>query len=566
MDRIGDRLLREGRIDDAQLTDALRRQRAEGGYLGQHLLESGSLDRPELYGALARQWELALRDLVREPPQPGFATDGEIVETAALGWVACGPGASRALVVATTVRPGPDLLDEVAERYPGWRLELVACTQRDLDHVAAAARRRSVRGSGAGSWRGPVARPVGSVRPAGPALMAALAAAVLLLVPVGVVAVLAAAMSLLFLLATLALVTSAVRAALRRRPGGATSDALLPVYSVLVRLAGGSRAAGRAMANLAALDYPAAKLDVLLLVAEDDVATQAGIRRAAPPDWVRVVPIAGDRFARRELAHDDGLALAHGRYVVAYAEDEVPAPDQLRSAVAAFEGDLDEQLDPHLPDTDGRPPLGVLDVQHRLWRHRRTLLTGLAEVDGALLLDDTAATTPGADVRRTERTSVHAHLPLLRRLGGWAVLGTDLPGSVRVATLASSSTRSRELGADDWLTARATTYTAALGGARAGRGALTVFLPYAVALLALAALALRDGLGAPGAGAAVLAVATGLGLAVLAAVGLTARRHGLATAARALLLPVHWTMQSAAAWAAVVQVARRRSAGRPASP
>ncbi|MFJ9312772.1 hypothetical protein ACIRN4_01160 [Pimelobacter simplex] len=557
MNRIGHRLLRAGRIDDVQLATALRRQSDEGGYLGQHLLESGAIDRLALYDALARQWELAPRDLVAEPPVPGFTTDAEIAETVGLGWVACGREASSgALVVATTVRPGPDLLDEIVERYPGWRVELVACTQRDLDHVAAAARRRSVRGGRDRSGGVPV------VRASGPLLLAAVATAALVVAPVAAVTAVAVVASLLFALASLALVASALGAALRRRPDPATPDSPLPLYSVLVRLTGGPRAAGRALANLAALDYPTAKLDVLLLVAEDDASTRAGIRRAAPPDWVRVVPVAADRFASRELAHDDGLALAHGRYVVAYAEDEVPAPDQLRSAVAAFEGDLDRQLDPHLAHADARPPLGVLDVQHRLWRHRRTLLTGLAEVDGALLLDDTAATTPGADVRRTDRTSVHAHLPLLRRLGGWSALGTDLPDAVRVATLASSSTRSRELSAGDWLTARATTYAAALRGSRAARGALAVFLPYAVALFSLLALAARGHPAVP----ATVALATGLGVAVLAATVLTARRHGAATAARALLLPGHWTMQSIAAWAAALVVVRPRAAARPASP
>ncbi|XBB65724.1 hypothetical protein ABFU82_16585 [Nocardioides sp. WV_118_6] len=546
MNRIGSRLVREGSINGDQLAAALARQHEEGGYLGQHLLDGGFIDRPELYDALARQWDLTPRDLVLDPPEPGFSTDAEIAETIALGWVACGRDpASGALVVATTVRPGPDLLDEVRERYPGLDVDLVVCTQRDLDHVAAAVRRRAVAGGGTPLVDG---RP--GVPPAPPSwprlvLLVVLALAAFLLAPLGVVAAVAVVSSVVFALGTVLLVTRAVRRDLRGRlRSGGESDALLPAYSVLVRLTAPSSVA-RVLDNLAAIDYPHAKLDVLLLVAEDDDATRTAIGRAAPPDRVRVVPVAGERFARRDLAHDDGLALARGRYVVAYEEDETPAPDQLRRAVTAFETDLALLLD-HAED---RPPLGILDVRHRLWRHRRALLCGLAEVDGALLLDDPEAMAARA---AEDRTSVHAHLPLLRRLGGWPALGADLTASVGRASLASSSVRSREVGTGEWLALRATTYAAGPSGSR---GPALLFLAYPVALLSLIGLAVRSPSGSGlAATIAALALAGGLALAVITALAITGRRHGPALAVRAGVLPVHWVMQSVAAWTALGRV------------
>jgi cellulose synthase/poly-beta-1,6-N-acetylglucosamine synthase-like glycosyltransferase len=90
------------------------------------------------------------------------------------------------------------------------------------------------------------------------------------------------------------------------------------------------------VAALRALDYPVAKLEVLLVLEADDLATQAAVLDVALPAHFRVllVPCAEPRTKPKAL--DYALQFTRGDYIVVYDAEDRPERDQLRRAWEAF--------------------------------------------------------------------------------------------------------------------------------------------------------------------------------------------------------------------------------------
>ena len=136
------------------------------------------------------------------------------------------------------------------------------------------------------------------------------------------------------------LMVSASGLALTARDSPPLSDAALPVYSVLVPLSKEADVLPELLEALRALDYPRAKLDVLLLIEPEDLPTRAALETACLPPWVRVVfgPVGGD-LRTKPRALNIGLLAARGDLLTVYDAEDTPAPDQLRRAAAWFDAD-----------------------------------------------------------------------------------------------------------------------------------------------------------------------------------------------------------------------------------
>lgn len=119
--------------------------------------------------------------------------------------------------------------------------------------------------------------------------------------------------------------------------GGRMDDASLPVYTVLVALYREAEVLPGLVQALAALDYPAAKLQILLALEGDDLETR---RVAETLDLqgnvaIVIVPDRGPRTKPKALNY--ALGLARGEFVVVYDAEDLPQPDQLRRALALFQ-------------------------------------------------------------------------------------------------------------------------------------------------------------------------------------------------------------------------------------
>ena len=80
---------------------------------------------------------------------------------------------------------------------------------------------------------------------------------------------------------TFRLAAPVIAAPVTAEPVDLLADAALPVYTVLVALHREAAVVPRLIQGLAALDYPAAKLDIKLLIEADDPETAAALARIA---------------------------------------------------------------------------------------------------------------------------------------------------------------------------------------------------------------------------------------------------------------------------------------------
>lgn len=110
----------------------------------------------------------------------------------------------------------------------------------------------------------------------------------------------------------------------------------LPLYTVLVALAREAAIVPDLLDALERLDYPAAKLDIKLLVEADDRETLGALALRPPRPGIEVLklPPGGPRTKPRAL--NAGLLAARGRFLTVFDAEDRPEPDQLRRALDAF--------------------------------------------------------------------------------------------------------------------------------------------------------------------------------------------------------------------------------------
>ncbi|MCL4768370.1 MAG: glycosyltransferase [Hyphomicrobiaceae bacterium] len=113
-------------------------------------------------------------------------------------------------------------------------------------------------------------------------------------------------------------------------------DADLPVYSVLIPMFRESQVLPDLVTAISALDYPTAKLDVLLVLESVDAETRRVAASLELPGFMRVIEVPDSQPRTKPKALNYALQFARGDYVVVYDAEDVPEPDQLRRAIAGF--------------------------------------------------------------------------------------------------------------------------------------------------------------------------------------------------------------------------------------
>ena len=110
----------------------------------------------------------------------------------------------------------------------------------------------------------------------------------------------------------------------------------LPGYTVLVPAYGEPEVVGQLLASMRAMDYPAEKLQVLLLLEEDDAPTIEAAHAAGVSDVATVIEVPAAEPRTKPKACNYGLHFATGDIVTIYDAEDTPDPLQLRRVVAAF--------------------------------------------------------------------------------------------------------------------------------------------------------------------------------------------------------------------------------------
>lgn len=131
-----------------------------------------------------------------------------------------------------------------------------------------------------------------------------------------------------------------------RPPRGAAPllpDEALPVYSVLVPTFRETAILDQLIRALLSLDYPADRLDIKLILEEEDTQMHRAVAGLALPPRFEVIVVPGGKPQTKPRALNYALQFARGSLVTIYDAEDIPDWQQLRQAAAAFHaapGDL----------------------------------------------------------------------------------------------------------------------------------------------------------------------------------------------------------------------------------
>lgn len=116
----------------------------------------------------------------------------------------------------------------------------------------------------------------------------------------------------------------------------------LPVYTILVPMYKESEVIPQLLSNLEKLDYPKAKLDVRLLIEQDDIDAQKLLKSMDLPPYYTVLVVPDSLPKTKPKACNFGLIRAKGEYIVIFDAEDRPDPDQLKKVILTFRNSAPE--------------------------------------------------------------------------------------------------------------------------------------------------------------------------------------------------------------------------------
>ncbi|RMG29901.1 MAG: glycosyltransferase, partial [Gammaproteobacteria bacterium] len=116
----------------------------------------------------------------------------------------------------------------------------------------------------------------------------------------------------------------------------ALDEASLPTYTVLVPMYREPEVLPHITRALRALDYPLSRLDIKLILEEDDEATIRRAKELGLEGIFEIVRVPRSHPRTKPKACNYALNFARGEFVTIYDAEDRPEPDQLKKAVLAF--------------------------------------------------------------------------------------------------------------------------------------------------------------------------------------------------------------------------------------
>ena len=321
-------------VSFARLANAVETARAQGVTADRVLLAEGQISEDYFYRALARHLRLTFTDAdiaLNAGPYP------QMIEA---GAVALPPGRGAAFLVAPCGAAIGRLIAAMSRRGSGTNIALT--TPSHLSWLVRKAARREIgRGASFGlpDFDANLCAKGGMNAQQGVALgvLGSIAAFFLPLAPAASVTIGAAFLGLI-LLATFWLRLSACAASPKPRPSlsRALSDDELPLYSIVIALYREARIVPQLLRAVDALAYPRAKLDVKLILEQDDHETFEALQRLGVPPFCEVIVAPRGALRTKPRALNVALPLLRGKFVAIYDAEDIPDPQQLRLAASRF--------------------------------------------------------------------------------------------------------------------------------------------------------------------------------------------------------------------------------------
>jgi glycosyltransferase involved in cell wall biosynthesis len=342
--RIGEMLITAGLLSGRQLGEALQKQQEWGSRLGDTVLALGWVRPYDFYRVLARHFDLKFVNLIDYPAADLLFDSREYQDYAqhlylpwrlheGILWIATAEPGSRHLREYWGSRP--DVAFVVTSKFDIlWELQRVAgpvfsqqavfrLAQTDPEHSASVV----------------VTRPQKLTA----VLLLLLLILAFCMVPLEAAVVANAAVNLLlclvFVFRTLLCWISCdddVGMVISARDVSGQRDANLPVYTVLVPMYKEPKVLPILASALKKMNYPLSKLDIKLVLEENDFETIAAAKALALDATFEIIRVPHSEPKTKPKACNYALRFARGKYLTIYDAEDKPEPDQLKKAVAAF--------------------------------------------------------------------------------------------------------------------------------------------------------------------------------------------------------------------------------------
>ena len=449
---LGQILLDAGLVTQEQLTDAIERQQTSGGKLGQNLVLAGALSRLQLYGCLAQQMGVPFVNLLSETPDATMMETLDPEEAIRAEWIPLRK-IGDTLTVATSVPFTAAMGRHAKETFGATHLELEVTTDWDISQAVTrfcrnrllfnAAEELAVSSPSQSAKHGPLLWQKIGLTVVGLGFMAGMIFAT----AATIVTVLVLANIFFFIAVAFRTFTSVIGAIQRhddrvvadacakaspeageRLTGAREADAALPFYTILVPVFHEANVMALVIDHIGRLDWPTSKLEVLVLLEENDVETIQACKDVGPPEYVRLLIVPEGEPQTKPRACNFGLMFAQGEYIVIFDAEDRPDPDQLRKARLAFtraDGATaaivaEMASHPHARHTGKLRNLVCVQASLNYFNSRQNILTRMFTLEYSAWFDGMLR---GMEIFRLPiplgGTSNHFRTKLLRQLGGW---------------------------------------------------------------------------------------------------------------------------------------------------
>lgn len=165
-----------------------------------------------------------------------------------------------------------------------------------------------------------------------------------------------------------------------------------PTYTILCPLYKEGKVLTQFVKAIDALDYPKEKLQVLLLLEEDDKETITTAQNMHLPSYISIVIAPHSHPKTKPKALNYGLTFATGKYTVVYDAEDIPEPSQLKKVILAFEKEEDSIICIQAKLNFYNPYQNILTrvftAEYSLWFD--LILTGLQSIDSIIPLGGTS--------------------------------------------------------------------------------------------------------------------------------------------------------------------------------
>jgi glycosyltransferase XagB len=180
----------------------------------------------------------------------------------------------------------------------------------------------------------------------------------------------------------------------------------LPIYTVLVPMYREAKVLPLLVDALRRLDYPSSRLEVKLVLEEDDTETIEAAKALKLPGSFEIVRVPASQPKTKPKACNYALQFCRGEYITIYDAEDQPEPDQLKKAVLAFR---------HAP-----AELACVQARLNYFNRSENWLTQMFTLEYSQWFD---FLLPGLDWLKVPiplgGTSNHFKLDVLRQVGAW---------------------------------------------------------------------------------------------------------------------------------------------------